>query len=461
MIKVTNPYNGELVGEVEEFTESMIAERIDRAYEAQKEWKKVPVYKKVDLSLKFLELVKEHREELKSLLSAESGKNYSEVEIEMNNIFTSWRAFGEKIKHLYDQVIPAGREMGHDKNIVITKREPLGVIAAIIPFNFPTNLFNQKVAPSLLAGNAVIVKPASTNPLTVIRLVELLHEAGFPKDIVTVVTGNGSKVGKYLCTNDKISLISLTGSTEVGVEVAKMAAEGLKDTALELGGNDAFVVLEDADVDLAIAEAAGGRFFNAGQICCAPKRFIVHSSLYEKFIEGVSEKVSKIKSGELSDPETKIGTLISENAAKTVGEQINKTISEGGKLILGGKRNRAFIEPTVIRDVPHTASIMHDMEVFGPVMPITSFETEEEALELANDSIYGLGASVFTKDMKTAMRFTEEFESGTVVINGSSYFRSFEMPFGGAKMSGIGVEGVYSTFDEVTRLKCVVLKSIY
>ncbi len=460
MIKVTNPYNGEVVGEVAEYTEGMIAEIADRAYLAQKEWRKVPVYKRVDLSLKFLELVKEHREELKALLSAESGKNYSEVEIEMNNIFTSWRAFGEKAKHLYDQVIPAGMEAGHDRNVVITKREPLGVVAAIIPFNFPTNLFNQKVAPSLLAGNAVIVKPASANPLTVIRLVELLHEAGFPRDVVSVVTGSGSRIGRWLCTNDKVSLISLTGSTEVGVEVAKMAALGLKETALELGGNDAFVVLKDADLNLAVSEAAGGRFFNAGQICCAPKRFIVHSSLYEEFISRVTEKVSCIRAGELSDPETKIGTLISESAAVTVEEQIHQTEAEGGKVILGGKRRGAFVEPTIIRDVPHDAAIMHDMEVFGPVMPITSFETEDEALELANNSIYGLGASVFTRDMKTAMRFSESFESGSVVINGSSYFRSFEMPFGGAKMSGIGAEGVFSTFDEVTRTKCVVLKGI-
>lgn len=460
MIKVTNPYNGEIVGEVEEYTDSMIGEVVDRAFAAQKDWKKVPVYKRVDFSLRFLELVKENREELKALLSSESGKNYSEVEIEMNNIFTSWRAFGEKAKHLYDEVIPAGLEAGHDRNVVITKREPVGVVAAIIPFNFPTNLFNQKVAPALLAGNTVIVKPASANPLTVIRLVELLHEAGFPEDVISVVTGSGSKIGKALCTNEKVALISLTGSTEVGVQVAKMAAEGLKETALELGGNDAFVVLKDADLDLAVSEAAGGRFFNAGQICCAPKRFLVHSSLYEDFITGVTERVSKIKRGELSDPDTKIGTLISENAAKTVEEQINKTVSEGGKVILGGNRDGAFVEPTIIRDVPHNAAIMHDMEVFGPVMPITSFETEDEALQLANDSIYGLGASVFTKDMKTAMRFTEAFESGSVVINGSSYFRSFEMPFGGAKMSGIGAEGVYSTFDEVTRRKCVVLKGI-
>lgn len=460
IIEVRNPYDGSLVDTVPSATKEDLDEAVRCAVDAQKQWKKVPVYQRVELVKKFLHLVDKNREELAETLSLESGKNITEVQIEMNNIFTAWNAFSEKIKHKYDEVIPNGCEFGHDKNIVITRREPIGVVACIIPFNFPCNLFNQKVAPALLCGNAAIVKPATDNPLTVCKLVGLLREAGFPAGVVQVVTGRGSTVGNYLAEHPQINAVSLTGSTEVGKTVAKTAAETLKSVALELGGNDAFIVLEDSDFELAVTEAVNARFFNAGQICCAPKRFLIHQSLYQRFVEEVVDRVSKFKVGNPLDQDTKIGTVISEKAAKTVEEQIQLTVRQGGQIVLGGQRKGAFVEPTIIKDVPFDADIMHDMEVFGPVMPIASFDDEEEVLKLANDTIYGLGGSVFTKDMKKAMHFVNEYECGSVVINGSSYFRSFEMPFGGYKQSGVGTEGVYSTFDELTTLKCIVLKGI-
>ncbi len=460
VLEVTNPYDNTLVDTVPSATQEDIEKAIDIAVEAQKEWKKVSVYKRVELVKKFLTLVDKNRDDLAKTLSLESGKNITEVGIEMNNIFTAWNAFSEKVKHLYDTVIPAGLEFNHDKNVVITRREPIGVVACIIPFNFPCNLFNQKVAPAVLAGNAAIVKPASNNPLTIIKLVNLMHEAGFPAGVVQVVTGSGSTVGTFLCEHDKVNAVSLTGSTSVGIEVAETAAKTLKTVALELGGNDAFIVLEDADLELAVNEAANARFFNAGQICCAPKRFLIHKSLYKEFIDKVVARVSTFKAGNPLNSDTKIGTVISEKAAIQVENQIKLTVEQGGEIVLGGNRDGAFVEPTIIINVPASADIMHDMEVFGPVMPIASFETEDEVLKLANDTIYGLGAGVFTKDMKKAMRFTNELEAGSVVINGSSYFRSFEMPFGGYKQSGVGTEGVFSTFDELTTLKCITLKGI-
>lgn len=460
VIEVRNPYDGSLVDTVPSATKEDLDEAVRCAVNAQKQWKQVPVYQRVELVKKFLSLVDKNRDELAETLSLESGKNITEVQIEMNNIFTAWNAFSEKIKHKYDEVIPNGCEFGHDKNIVITRREPIGVVACIIPFNFPCNLFNQKVAPALLCGNAAIVKPATDNPLTVCKLVGLLREAGFPAGVVQVVTGRGSTVGNYLADHPQINAVSLTGSTEVGKTVAKTAAETLKSVALELGGNDAFIVLEDADFELAVTEAVNARFFNAGQICCAPKRFFIHQSLYQRFVEEVADRVSKFKAGNPLDKDTKIGTVISEKAAKTVEDQIQLTVRQGGQIVLGGHRKGAFVEPTIIKDVPVDADIMHDMEVFGPVMPIASFDDEGEVLKLANDTIYGLGGSVFTKDMKKAMHFINEYECGSVVINGSSYFRSFEMPFGGYKQSGVGTEGVYSTFDELTTLKCIVLKGI-
>lgn len=461
VIEVRNPYNGTLIDTVPNATKEDVDLAVSVAVSAQKEWKKVPVYKRVELVKQFLNLVEENKDELAKTLSMESGKNITEVAVEMRNIFTAWNAFSEKAKHLYDSVIPAGLEANHDHNVVITKREPIGVVACIIPFNFPCNLFNQKVAPALLAGNTVIVKPASYNPLTVIKLVDLLRKAGVPAGVVQVITGNGSQAGNYLCEHKNIAAVSLTGSTEVGLEVAGKCAKTLKTVALELGGNDAFIVLEDADLELAVTEAANGRFFNAGQICCAPKRFFIHKSLYKEFVEKVTNRVSTFKGGDPLNPETKIGTVICEKAAMEIEQQIKHTVEQGGKILLGGKRNGAFVEPTIIADVPFQADILHDMEVFGPVMPITSFETEEEVLQIANDTMYGLGGSVFTRDMKKAAYFMNELECGSVVINGSSYFRSFEMPFGGWKYSGVGCEGVYSTFDELTTCKCITLKGIY
>lgn len=460
VIEVTNPYDGTLVDTVPAASKDDIDHAVAEAVSAQKEWRKTPVYRRVELARRFLELVEENKEDLARTLCLESGKNITEVGVEMRNIFTAWNAFSEKAKHLYDTVIPAGLETGHDNNVVITRREPLGVVACIIPFNFPCNLFNQKVAPALLSGNAVIVKPASYNPLTVVKLCGLLREAGFPAGVVQVITGRGSVVGDYLCKHKDIAAVSLTGSTEVGIEVAGKCAKTLKTAALELGGNDAFIVLEDADLELAVAEAAGGRFFNAGQICCAPKRFLVHRSLHDSFVEKVTEKVKTLKPGDPLDPETRIGTVISEKAAEEVERQIELTVSQGGRIVLGGHRYGAFVEPTIIDDVPFSADIMHDMEVFGPVMPISVFDDEDEVLSLANDTMYGLGGSVFTRDMKKASRFAGELDCGSVVINGSSYFRSFEMPFGGRKLSGVGCEGVYSTFDELTSIKCITLKGI-
>ncbi|MEY8392118.1 aldehyde dehydrogenase [Lachnospiraceae bacterium] len=459
-IPVTNPYDQSLVDSIPQATQNDVDLAVSFATKAQKSWKKVPVYQRAELAMAFVELVRKNKDELAKTLTRESGKNITEARKEIDNIFTAWPAFCEKAKHLYGHVIPNGMERGHDNNIVLTKREPVGVVACIIPFNFPCNLFNQKVAPALLSGNAVIIKPASENPLTVCKLASLLLEAGFPSGVVQLVTGRGSATGNYLCEHENIHAVTLTGSSSVGISVASRAAATLKKVALELGGNDAFIVLEDADLDLAVREAAQARFYNAGQICCAPKRFLVHSSLYNEFLEETVKRVSVLKSGDPMDEQTQVGTLISEHAAIEVEKQINLTLSQGARLVLGGKRTGAFIEPTILADVAASADILHNMEVFGPVMPVIPFETEEEAIALANDSVYGLGGSVFTQDLVKAARFSGELECGSVVVNGSSYFRSFEMPFGGWKQSGLGTEGVYSTFDELTNIKCIALKGI-
>lgn len=459
-IDVINPATGKVIDSIPSATKEDVDTAVEKAKKAQKIWAEVPVYAKVEIMYKFLELVEKNKEDLAQTLSAETGKPIVEARAEIGNIPIAFQAFSERAKHLYGETIPAGMEAGQDKNILITKREPIGVIACVIPFNFPCDLFDQKIAPALLAGNAAIVKPSTDNPLTLCKLTAMLGEAGVTPGAIEIVTGRGSKVGSWLCGNKDVHAITLTGSTEVGIETAKTAADHLAHIALELGGNDAFIILEDGNVDLAVEEMIWGRMYNTGQVCCASKRFLVQKNRVEEFTTKAITRIKQLKQGMPSDESTQIGCLISEKAAIEVEKQIQLTVEQGGKIALGGTRDGAFIAPTVITNVPKTADVASDMEIFGPVVPIISFDTAEEAIEIANCSKFGLCGCVFTENMKTAMKVCNALECGGTVINGASFFRSFEMPFGGYKYSGIGTEGVMSTFDEVTRTKTIVLKNI-
>ena len=310
-----------------------------------------------------------------------------------------------------------------------------------------------------MMGNAAIVLPSSDNPLTLMKLTEMLVEAGVPNGVVQCLTAPGA-VKDAAVTDPRVHLVTLTGSTEVGIETAKLAAANLTHTALELGGNDAFIVLDDGDVDLAVEEMVWGRMYNTGQVCCASKRFLIHNSLKDEFTQKAMDRIRQLKCGDPSREDTQIGCLISEKAAVKVEKEVELTLKQGGKLLMGGKRNGAFYEPTVITDIPKTADVAKDMEIFGPVVSIIGFDTDEEAIEIANASKFGLSSCVFSKDQKRAFKVASAMEAGGAVINGASFFRSFEMPFGGWKHSGIGTEGVMSTFDEMTRVKTIVLKNI-
>ena len=459
-IEVTNPATGAVIDTIPAATKEDVDRAVACAKEAQKAWADVPVSQKVEILYKFLDIVDDNKEKLAQTLSQETGKPIVEARAEIGNIRIGFSGFCEKAKHLYGNTFPAGLEPGQDTHVLITKKEPIGVIACVIPFNFPCDLFDQKVAPTLLAGNAAIVKPSTDNPLTLCMLTQMLGEAGVLPGAVQIVTGRGSNTGTWLCENPDVHGITLTGSTEVGIETYQRGAAHLAHIALELGGNDAFIVLEDGDVDLAVEEMIWGRMYNTGQVCCASKRFLVHKSRAAEFAEKAVARISQLKQGQPADESTQIGCLISEKAAIKVKEQIDLTVKQGGTIALGGERNGAFITPTVITGVPKTADVARDMEIFGPVVPIIEFETVDEAIEIANSSKFGLCGCVFTEDMKTAVKVCNALECGGTVINGASFFRSFEMPFGGYKYSGIGTEGVMSTFDEVTRTKTIVLKNI-
>lgn len=460
VIEVRNPASNELIDTVPSLSKEEVDEAVDYAFKVQKDWEKKSVVERCEILTKFAKLVLDNKDELAKLLSDETGKPIKEAYNEIANIQIGVPAYVEKVKHEYGNIIYRGTEAGQENTIQYTIQQPLGVVVAIIPFNFPSDIFINKVPPALLMGNSVILKPASVNPLTLTRYVELLVEAGVPMGVISVVHGSGSIVGTALTSNKRVAMVSLTGSTAAGIDAAKNCAEHCAHSSLELGGNDAFILDEDGDIDLAVEETVWGRLYNTGQVCCASKRFLIHNKVKEAYISKMIERIKALKVGMPSDPNTDIGCLISEDAAIEVERQVNETVAEGAKLVFGGRRKGAFYEPTILDNVTKDMKVAKDMEIFGPVIPIIGFDSLEEAIEIANSSMYGLSGSIITKDISRAIKVSEAMECGGFVINGASFFRSFEQPFGGWKYSGIGNEGIMTTLKEMSRTKTVILKNI-
>ena len=460
VIEVYNPATNELIDTVPSLTKEDVEEAIDYADDHQKEWEAKSIIERCAVLSKFAQLVEQNKDELALLLSKETGKPIKEAYNEIANIQIGVPGYVEKVKHEYGDIIYRGTEAGQENTIQYTIQQPLGVVVAIIPFNFPSDIFINKVPPALLMGNAVILKPASVNPLTLTRYVELLVEAGVPAGIISVVHGSGSVVGKALTSSKKVDMVSLTGSTAAGIDAAKNCAEHCAHSSLELGGNDAFILCADGDMDLAVEETVWGRLYNTGQVCCASKRFLIENSVKDEYIKRMIEKINSLKVGNPQDMSTDIGCLVSEDAAIEVERQVNETIAAGAKLVIGGKRNGAFYEPTILDNVTPDMEVAKDMEIFGPVISVIGYDDLEEAVKIANSSSYGLSGSIITKDISKAIKVSEKMECGGFVINGASFFRSFEQPFGGWKYSGIGNEGIMTTLKEMSRMKTVILKNV-
>ena len=459
-IEVINPANQELIDTVPNVTLEDVDVAVKVAKEEQKNWEKVPIHERADILYKFVDLIEENKERLAQLLSNETGKPIKEAIGELANVKIGVTAFVERAKHLYDNSVPVGQEAGQEKTMQVTKRYPVGVIAAIIPFNFPSDLFCQKVPPALMMGNSIIVKPSNYNPLTLIEYVKLMIEAGVPAGVIQVLTGDGPVVGQALAAHPGVHLVSLTGSTAAGIQTMGTASKNLTHVMLELGGNDAFILLEDGDMDLAIKETIWGRLYNGGQVCCASKRFLIHNSRKEEFINRMKEVIANLKVGDPSSMDTDMGPLININAAIRVEEQVNQMVAEGARIVCGGKREGAYYYPTILADVNRDMAVAKDMEIFGPVISVIGFDTVEEAIEIANQSSFGLCGSVITNNYPLGMQIADRLECGGAIVNGASFYRSFEMPFGGWKHSGIGNEGVMTTLQEMSRLKTIVMKNI-
>ena len=311
-----------------------------------------------------------------------------------------------------------------------------------------------------MMGNSIIVKPSNYNPLTLIEYVKLMIEAGVPAGCIQVLTGDGPTAGQALARHPGVHLVSLTGGTAAGIQTMGTASKNLTHVMLELGGNDAFIFLEDGDMDLAVKETIWGRLYNGGQVCCASKRFLIHNSRKAEFIERMKEVISNLKVGDPMQEDTDMGPMININAAKRIEEQVNQMVAEGATIVCGGKREDAYYYPTILDNVTKDMEVAKDMEIFGPVISVIGFDDVEEAIEIANQSSYGLCGCVISKDVSRAMKIADRLECGGAVVNGASFYRSFEMPFGGWKHSGIGNEGVLTTLQEMSRLKTIVLKNI-
>lgn len=453
-----NPYTGELVcnvasGTAEDFEE---AARIAKA--SQPAWAATPFYKRAEIIKRFVSYVREDIDKIAKVVTAEGGKTITDARGELECLCMVFESFLEAARHLYGNSVPLNAEPRTQGDIIFTVREPIGVFVTITPFNFPIELYAHKVAPVIITGNAVIIKPASDTPMAAMMLTELLLKAGVPAGVCHFITGSGREVGAWLAQTENVDGVSFTGSTPVGRELMKGGAHNLQHVFLELGGNDPYVVFDSADMEVAVREAVGGRVYNAGQTCCANKRFIIQNTVRAEFTEKLIEALKKVKIGDPADPETSMGCLVSEKAAKNIEAEINKVVADGGKLLYGGSRHGALIEPTVI-EVSKDSEVAKDLEIFGPVFPIIGFDTFDEAVEIANQTSFGLASGVITQDINLAMQFANKVQAGTCVINSSGNYRSVHQPFGGYKQTGIGREGTSHTLYEVTQEKSIVIKN--
>lgn len=456
---VVNPATGKVVDTVPAGTLEDLDKAISLAVEGQKEWNAVPLHERLRILEKYACLMEESVEEISKVMCEEGGKPIEQCRTEVYANAAIFRIYCAAAYTFYGKTLPYNGEPRSQGDVVMTIHEPLGVFANIVPFNYPCELAAHKLAPMLVTGNSVVLMPSSKTPRSAIMIVERLYKAGVPANAVCCVTGKGSLIGAAAAGDPRVAAVSFTGSTGVGISLAETCAKTLCPVSLELGGNDPLIIFDDADYEKALNETVAGRIGNAGQTCCASKRFLVQKGIFDKFAKDLVARLSAVKVGDPADPSVEMGPCVREADAKEVERQIKLTIEQGGELLLGGKRNGAFVEPTVIK-VPKDADIARDMECFGPVWPLIPFDTMDDAIEIANNTIFGLSSGVITSNMQVAMKVANRIEAGSCIIGGSGNYRLAHQPFGGYKYSGVGREGAVSTLEEMTQQKTIAFKGI-
>ncbi|SKA90424.1 NAD-dependent succinate-semialdehyde dehydrogenase [Sporosarcina newyorkensis] len=451
-MNVTNPATGEKIAMVPRGGAKEAVQAVDAASAALKEWSALSAYERSAFLMKWHALISENEESLATTMTTEQGKPLSEALGEMRyaNGFISW--YAEEGKRIYGEMIPAT----HSTKRLFVHKQPVGVIAAITPWNFPAAMITRKVGPALAAGCTVVLKPASQTPLTALRLVELAHQAGIPDGVVNIVTGSASEIAGAWQEDERVRKLTFTGSTEVGKMLMKGAADTVKKISLELGGHAPAIVMANSDLDKAVEGIIAAKFRNAGQTCVCANRIYVHSSVAEEFTRRIGEKTKALKVGNGVEEGVDIGPLIDEAAIEKVLEHVTDAKTKGATIVAGGEQiDGLFYSPTVLYNVKDEMLCMKE-ETFGPVLPITLFETEEEVIQRANDSIYGLAAYVFTENISEGIRICEALEYGIVGLN-DGLPSAPQAPFGGFKQSGLGREGGHHGIEEYLEVKYISL----
>ncbi len=459
VVPVVNPATGEPFASVPRLNTESVDNVVQEAAAAFTQLRKTTLAKRSSILKKTAELVLENQEDLARTLTLETGKPIKDSRIEVLRAVHVITFCAEECKNILEGRVHKADAyeypLGNESRLVMTTREPVGVILAITPFNFPSNSFAHKVGPAFITGNATVVKPSQAAPLSALKFAEIMKRAGAPDGAVSVVTGYSREIGDYLTDHPSIALITFTGSTSVGLRIASRAAAKAKRAIMELGGSDAAIVMADADLSKVMKIVVRGRFDYAGQNCNSTKRLLVHSSIATKFSQMFAEGTRQLKLGDPLDDATDVGPVINEESVQFAEMVTKDAVEKGAKLLYGGGRafdKGYYFTPTVLSDVPRDALALTD-EVFAPVAPITTFETADEAVEIANSSPYGLQSAIFTSDTKKALQMSRGIRAGAVMINDSTRLRWDALPFGGVKNSGFGREGVRDSMLEMTEPK--------
>lgn len=453
----TNPYNGETLVEIQQATDKQLDEAYQAASAAQVEWANTTPAERAGLLHKVIEILDKRQDEIVDWLIKESGSTRIKSMLELATARAITLEAASFPNRVHGEIRPSNTP-GKENYVY---REPIGVIAVISPWNFPFHLTQRSIAPALALGNAVVLKPASDTPITGgLLLAKIFEEAGLPKGLLNVVVGAGSEIGDAIVTHDTPSLVSFTGSTPVGKHIGELAHSGdyIKQLALELGGNNPFVVLKDADIDNAVKAAAFGKFLHQGQICIAINRIIVEDEVYDDFVERFVAHVKKLKAGDPNAQDTAVGPIINESQLNSLKDKIATAQQEGAKMLLSGEIEGQVVPPHIFTEVTSKMELFRN-EIFGPLVGIIRAKDEAEALELANDTEYGLSSAVFTQDMAKGMRFARGIRAGMTHINDITVNDESNAPFGGEKNSGIGRFNGEWVLEEMTRLHWVSVQS--
>ncbi len=448
--EVKNPYTKEVLARVPEASAKDVKQAVEAARKAFAS-QKLPAYKRSEILEIASKLISENKEDFARTISLENGKPIKTSRKEVERAILTFRFASEEAKRIAGETLPMDAVPEGEKHFGFFIREPVGIVAALTPFNFPLNIVAHKVAPAIAAGNAVVLKPASAAPITALKLGRVLMETGLQDGLLNIVTGKGGTVGEALVSSE-VNMVTFTGSPEVGRRIKQLA--GMAKVTLELGSNSAAIIDETADLEIAVPRCVIGAFSYSGQVCISIQRLYVHKNIFENFMAEFIPQVEKLKIGDPLEEDTDIGPMISEDAAVRAQAWIKEAEREGAKLATGGEREDNVLKPAVLTDVKPEMKVMC-IEAFAPVVSIVKFEKIEDAIDMVNNSIYGLQAGVYTQNIANAFKAIKELQVGGVMVNEIPTFRADHMPYGGVKESGLGREGVRFAIEEMTNIKMV------